>query len=187
MSLTSKLRVFLVCVALEAGVFSGVPMRPGEIQDLLQQMNQAVLAHVLPAEGEGGDDNGGSPDISGEWDVHGSFDPPSVARGMPPHADLVCTFERHAERLQGTCRPSDGPAGVPVEGQVDGRNVEWHFNMATEPGGKKQTVTFVGVVNDADTSMKGTLAIGEMRGEFTAEKQSRGYLPGSVNATYSPE
>ena len=171
MSLTSRLRLFLVCAVLEAGVLSGVPMRPGEVQDLLQQMNQPMLAHVLPSDGENGDDTAGSPDISGEWSVQSSFDPASVARGMPPHADLVCLFERQAEALKGSCRPSDGPAGVPVEGKVDGRNVEWHFDIATQQGGKKQTATYAGVVNDADTSMKGTLAIGEMRGEFTAEKQ----------------
>ena len=55
MSLASRLRVLLVCVALEVGVLSGVPMRPDEIQELMQQMNQPTLAHVLPTEDEGGD------------------------------------------------------------------------------------------------------------------------------------
>ena len=55
----SKLRVILVCVALEVGVLSGVPMRPAEIQELLQQMNQTTLAHVLPSDEEGGDDING--------------------------------------------------------------------------------------------------------------------------------
>ena len=110
-------------------------------------------------------------DVSGEWHIQGSFDAPSVARGMPPHADLVCTFERKAETLRGTCRPADGPAVVPVEGRVEGQQVEWHFDMATERNGKAQTVTYTGVMNDGATSMKGTVAIAEMRGEFTAEKQ----------------
>jgi hypothetical protein len=110
-------------------------------------------------------------DVSGEWSIQGTFDAPSVARGMPPHADLVCTFERNAETLKGTCRPADGPGGVPVEGRVEGQHVEWHFDIATERNGKKQTVTYTGVMNDGATSMKGTVAIGEIRGEFTAEKQ----------------
>lgn len=110
-------------------------------------------------------------DVSGEWNLQGTFDAPSVARGMPPHADLVCTFERQAEALRGTCRPADGPGGVPVEGRVEGQQVEWHFDIATERNGKAQTVTYTGVMNEGASSMKGTVAIGEMRGEFTAEKQ----------------
>ena len=35
MSLASRLRVLVVCVGLEMGVISGVPMRPDEIQDLM--------------------------------------------------------------------------------------------------------------------------------------------------------
>lgn len=169
MSFVSRLRVLMMCVALEAGVLAGVPMRADEIQDLMQQMNQPVLAHLLPAEKEGGDD--GVPDIAGEWNVRGSFDPSSVAKGMPAHADLVCTFERQAETLKGSCRPSDGPSGVPVEGKVEGRDVEWHFDIAVERDGKKQRAAYSGVLNEADTSMKGTIVVGEMRGEFTAEKQ----------------
>ena len=110
-------------------------------------------------------------DVSGEWNVQGSFDPSSVARGMPPRADLVCTFERQAGTLTGTCRPSDGPAGVPVAGTVEGQHIEWHFDIATERNGKRQTATYTGTLNDTDTSIKGTVAIADMRGEFTAEKQ----------------
>ena len=56
MSLASRLRVVLVCAALQLGVFSGVAMRPEQIQELMHQMNQPKLAHVLPADEEGGDD-----------------------------------------------------------------------------------------------------------------------------------
>ena len=56
MSLASRLRVLVVCVALEMGVFSGVPMRPDEIQALMNQMNQPEIAHVLPSENDEGDD-----------------------------------------------------------------------------------------------------------------------------------
>jgi len=34
-------------MALEMGVISGVPMRPGEIQELMNQMNQSKVAHVF--------------------------------------------------------------------------------------------------------------------------------------------
>lgn len=55
MSLKKKLRVLLACVALEAGVLAGVPMRPEEIKELMHQMNQPTLAHVLPSDEECGD------------------------------------------------------------------------------------------------------------------------------------
>ena len=56
MSLASRLRVIVVCVGLEIGVLSGVPMRPDDIQDLMNQMNQPRMAHQLPSENEQGDD-----------------------------------------------------------------------------------------------------------------------------------
>jgi len=56
-SLRQRLRVLVACAALEVGVLMGVPMRPDEIQSLMQQMNQPVLAHVLPSEDESGDDD----------------------------------------------------------------------------------------------------------------------------------
>jgi hypothetical protein len=55
MSFASRLRVVFICAALQLGVFSGVPMRPEQIQELMHQMNQPKLAHVLPADEEGGD------------------------------------------------------------------------------------------------------------------------------------
>ena len=56
MSIASRLRVLVMCTALEMGVISGVPMRPGEIQELMNQMNQPKLAHVLPTENDSGND-----------------------------------------------------------------------------------------------------------------------------------
>jgi hypothetical protein len=56
MSLAGRLRVRLVCAALEMGVLAGVPMRPDEIQELMRQMNQPKWAHVLPTEDEDGGD-----------------------------------------------------------------------------------------------------------------------------------
>jgi hypothetical protein len=55
MSLASRLRVIVVCVALEMGVLNGVPMRPDEIQDLMHQMNQPKVARQLPSEDDEGD------------------------------------------------------------------------------------------------------------------------------------
>jgi hypothetical protein len=55
-SFKQKLRTIFLCAALEFGVFSGVVVRPDEIQALMHQINQPVLAHVLPSEEESGDD-----------------------------------------------------------------------------------------------------------------------------------
>jgi len=54
-SWANRLRVLVVCLGLEIGVLSGVPMRPDEIQDLMNQMNQPKMAHALPTEDEEGD------------------------------------------------------------------------------------------------------------------------------------
>lgn len=51
-----RLRVLVVCLALEMGVLVGVPMRPDEVQELLNQMNQPKVAHVLPTENDDGDE-----------------------------------------------------------------------------------------------------------------------------------
>ena len=48
-SLMNRLRVLLVCAALEFAVFSGVPMRADEIEELMRQVNRPRLAHALPA------------------------------------------------------------------------------------------------------------------------------------------
>jgi hypothetical protein len=56
MSLKSRLRVLAICLGLQMGVICGVPMRPEEVQELMHQINQPTLAHVLPTEDEGGDD-----------------------------------------------------------------------------------------------------------------------------------
>jgi hypothetical protein len=56
MSLASRCRVLVVCVALEIGVLGAVPMRPDEIQELMHRMNQPKVAHLLPTEDENGGD-----------------------------------------------------------------------------------------------------------------------------------
>jgi hypothetical protein len=51
-----RLRVLAVCLALEMGLVVGVPMRPDEIQELMQQLNVPKVAHVLPSESDNGDE-----------------------------------------------------------------------------------------------------------------------------------
>jgi hypothetical protein len=55
-SLKKTLRAVLACAALELGVVAGVPMRPDDIRELMHQMNQPKLAHVLPSEENPGED-----------------------------------------------------------------------------------------------------------------------------------
>ena len=56
MSLRKRLRVAFVCTFLQFGALIGIPMRPQEIQELMQQMNAPKLAQVLPSEERDGDD-----------------------------------------------------------------------------------------------------------------------------------
>jgi hypothetical protein len=52
-----RLRMLAVCAMLEYAALVGSPMRPEEVQKLMQQFNQPQLAHALPAE----EDDGGAP------------------------------------------------------------------------------------------------------------------------------
>ena len=60
MSLRERLRIVLACAALQIGVLVGVPMRPDQIKELMHQMNQPALAHVLPGKDDDGGDAGSS-------------------------------------------------------------------------------------------------------------------------------
>lgn len=55
MRVRSRLRTLLVCMMLEYAAMMGSPMRPEEIEDLMRQMNQPKLAHVLREEDDSGD------------------------------------------------------------------------------------------------------------------------------------
>lgn len=46
----------MVCAMLQLGVAGGMPMRPDKVQELLHQMNQPKMAHVLPGKGNEGED-----------------------------------------------------------------------------------------------------------------------------------
>ena len=50
-----RLRTIFLCGMIELAVLSGAPMRPEEIRELMQTMNQPRVVHVLPDEGETGD------------------------------------------------------------------------------------------------------------------------------------
>ena len=56
MSLKKRLRVLFVCLVLEFGVLSGVPMQARELEELMDQLRQPKTAHVLPEENKDGDD-----------------------------------------------------------------------------------------------------------------------------------
>jgi hypothetical protein len=56
MSLARRLRVLFLCTTLQLGVLAGVPMRPDEIQELMQQMNLPKQARELPSAEENGDE-----------------------------------------------------------------------------------------------------------------------------------
>ena len=62
MSLKSRLRTLLCCAVLQVGAFTGVPMRPDEIEALMHSLNVPKLAWVLPDKTDDGD---GSPPDSG--------------------------------------------------------------------------------------------------------------------------
>ena len=48
--------MMLACLTLLGGVWVGVPMRPAEVEELLREMSQPRIAHVLPAQDDEGDD-----------------------------------------------------------------------------------------------------------------------------------
>ena len=64
MSLRHRLRVLTICLALQVGVVSGVPMTPDQVRELMNQMNRPKLAHVLPVPDDDSADPPASP--SGE-------------------------------------------------------------------------------------------------------------------------
>jgi hypothetical protein len=53
------MRCVFVCAFLQFGTLIGIPMRPKEIQELLQMMNAPKIASVLPSDEQSGD---GPPD-----------------------------------------------------------------------------------------------------------------------------
>ena len=157
MSLSKKARVLMVCLSLQFGVLAGVPMRPDEIQEFMHRMNVPALAHVLPGDADADDDDASG--VAGEWLI------------TQQQGDLVCTFDEHDGVLSGGCRPATGSGDVPISREVQGRRIEWQFEIALAPGEKKQTLTYIGTLDERGTSMKGTFSIGDVRGEFSGERE----------------
>ena len=56
LSIKHRIRCLTLGLTLWAGALNGVPMPPERIQELLQQMNQPKIAHVLREEADTADD-----------------------------------------------------------------------------------------------------------------------------------
>ena len=56
MSVRHKFRTLLLCMALGLGSLIGVPMRPEQIQELMQTLNQPKVARTIPQENEQDED-----------------------------------------------------------------------------------------------------------------------------------
>jgi hypothetical protein len=54
-SIKSRLRTVLLCLPLLLGAFSGMTMRPEEIEELMHSMNQQEITCTIPEESENGD------------------------------------------------------------------------------------------------------------------------------------
>lgn len=50
-----RLRTIFLCAALQFAALTGAPMRPEEIRELMQTMNQPKVVHVLPEEDDKGE------------------------------------------------------------------------------------------------------------------------------------
>lgn len=55
MSVKERLRTLVCCVTLEFGALMGIPMRPEQLRDLMQTMNQPKIAQTTPDETDNGD------------------------------------------------------------------------------------------------------------------------------------
>ena len=56
MSIKHKLRMLLLYLPLLAGSLSGVPMRPEDMDQLMEAMNQERIEYVIPDDSENGDE-----------------------------------------------------------------------------------------------------------------------------------
>ena len=56
MSITHKLRMLLLYLPLLAGSMSGVPMRPEDMDQIMETMNQERIEYVIPDDSENDDD-----------------------------------------------------------------------------------------------------------------------------------
>ena len=56
MSIKRKLRMLLLYLSLLAGSLSGVPMRPEDMDQIMEALNQERIEYVIPDDSENGDD-----------------------------------------------------------------------------------------------------------------------------------
>ncbi len=56
MSIKLKLRMLLLYLPLLAGSLSGVPMRPEDMDQIMEALNQERIEYVIPGDSENGDD-----------------------------------------------------------------------------------------------------------------------------------
>jgi hypothetical protein len=109
-------------------------------------------------------------DVSGDWQVDGAFDEASRSRGAVGEVDLVCRLKQDAEKLTGRCGP-DLDSGPSVSGNVQGQSIMWQFEIALQPDGPKHAVTFKATLDDRAATMRGTFAVAEFEGRFSAKRQ----------------
>ena len=55
MSLKRRLRTLACCGLLQIAALFGIPMRPEEVQEFMQSLNEPKVAHTLPEEKEKGE------------------------------------------------------------------------------------------------------------------------------------
>jgi hypothetical protein len=56
LSVKHRLRMLLLCLPLLIGSVMGAPMRPEQIEELMQSMHQQKIGYSISAEKENGDD-----------------------------------------------------------------------------------------------------------------------------------
>jgi hypothetical protein len=54
-SIKHRVRTLLLCLPLLLGAFSGMPMRPEEVEELMHNMNQQKVVVTIQDESEDGD------------------------------------------------------------------------------------------------------------------------------------
>jgi hypothetical protein len=99
-------------------------------------------------------------DISGKWEIEGTFDDSTLPRGG---GGFDCVLKQAADRLTGSC--SGGSASL--AGEIDGQRITWRVSNSEDP---PFTTTFSGTLDAVGTSIEGRFMAGENAGSFRAAK-----------------
>ena len=111
-------------------------------------------------------------DVSGDWKVDATFDDASRARGWPQgRGELVCTLNTNNGRVTGECKPTVAAKGVAIVGETRGENIRWQFDVVIQPGGAPVQMIYTGRLDQTQTAVRGTFALADFGGDFTAKKQ----------------